>query len=307
MRPWLRRHGAVLLVATSAFAVVACSELSGSSTTATSAAAPPSDAPEPAPAPPPASEPEELAESLVAAENTLRDPSPPPEAELTEAAHRQQAAYRALGWHPEWDEIARPRIPPPLLEAYDHNIDARRQLGALAASEPKSTLPAWRIDPPPPAGELLDDYHRAEAATGVGWNYLAAINMIETGFGRISGTSTAGAQGPMQFMPATFTEYGDGGDIASPHDAIMAAGRMLAANGFADDPDRAVFRYNNSDQYVRGVSDYAAVLAADPAAFAGYYRWEVYYHTTSGDVLLPVGYAETARIPVDDYLAAHPR
>ncbi|MGH3562936.1 MAG: lytic transglycosylase domain-containing protein [Mycobacterium sp.] len=247
-----------------------------------------------------------LADSLVAAEQTLHDPSAS-QAALTEAARRQQVAYRALGWHPEWDTSARARIPQSLLGSYDRNIDARRQLVALVAGDTKSTLPAWRIDPPAPADELLGYYHNAEAATGVGWNYLAAINLIETGFGRIVGASTADARGPMQFLVSTFAKYSDGGDISSPHDAIMAAGRYLAANGFAGDHDRAIFGYNHSDLYVRAVNDYASVLATDPAAFAGYYRWDVYYHTTSGDVLLPIGYAETARIPVTDYLAAHPQ
>jgi hypothetical protein len=87
----------------------------------------------------------------------------------------------------------------------------------------------------------------------------------------------------------------------------MAAGRYLAANDFANDRDHAIFRYNNADRYVRAVHDYAAVLAADPAAFAGYYRWDVYYRTTAGDVLLPIGYASTAPIPVEAYLADHPQ
>ena len=172
-------------------------------------------------------------------------------------------------------------------------------------SKGKDTLPAWRIDPPTPADELLGYYREAESASGVGWTYLAAINLIETGFGRIAGVSTAGAQGPMQFLPSTFAAYGEGGDILSPHDSIMAAGRYLAANGFADDRDYALYRYNNSNQYVQAVNDYAAVLAADPAAFAGYHRWDVYYNTTAGDVLLPIGYSATSPIPVADYLATH--
>ena len=67
----------------------------------------------------------------------------------------------------------------------------------------------------------------AESESGVGWNYLAAINLIETRLGSIAGVSTAGAQGPMQFLPSTFAAYGQGGDINSPHDSIMAAGRTL--------------------------------------------------------------------------------
>jgi len=247
-------------------------------------------------------DPTQLADELVADEQALRDPSTP-DAVLAAAARRQQAAYRAIGRHPEWDAVTRPRIPPPLLEAYDRNVDARRQLTALA--HVKDTLPAWRIEAPAPADELLGYYRDAEAASGVGWNYLAAINLIETRFGSIDGVSTAGAQGPMQFMPSTFAAYGDGGDINSPHDSIMAAGRYLAANGFANDRDRAIYRYNNANEYVQAVTDYAAVLAAEPAAFAGFYRWDVYYYTTAGDVLLPIGYAATSPLPVGDYLATH--
>ena len=253
-----------------------------------------------------ASEPAQLADDLVADEQALRDPSLP-EPVLLAAARRQQAAYRALGRHPEWEPITRPRIPPPLLEIYDLNIDARRQLTALGEGHLKDTLPAWRIVEPTPADELLRYYREAESASGVGWAHLAAINLIETGFGRVAGVSTAGAQGPMQFMPSTFAAYGEGGDIHSPRDAIMAAGRYLAANGFANDRDHALYRYNNSNLYVQAVNDYAAVFAADPANFAGYHRWDVYYRTTAGDVLLPVGYAQTSRIPVADYLAAHPQ
>jgi hypothetical protein len=251
-----------------------------------------------------AAHPEQLVDDLVADEHALRDPSTS-EAALVAAARRQQAAYRAIGRHPEWDPVARPRIPAPLLEVYDRNVDARRQLTSMAHA--KDTLPAWRIQPPPPAEVLLSNYREAESASGVGWNYLAAINLIETHFGSIDGVSTAGAQGPMQFMPTTFAAYGEGSDIHSPHDSIMAAGRYLAANGFADDPDHAIYRYNHANEYVRAVNDYAAVLGADPAAFAGYYRWDVYYNSTAGDVLLPVGYAATSPIPVDDYLATHPQ
>ena len=252
-----------------------------------------------------ASEPAQLADDLVADEQALRDGSSP-EAVMVAAARRQQVAYRAIGRHPEWDAIMRPRIPPSLLEDYDRNVNARRQLAAMH-THGQPTLPAWRIIPPTPAGELLDYYRLAEAATGVGWNYLAAINLIETAFGRIEGVSTAGAQGPMQFMPSTFAAFGEGGDILSPHDSVMAAGRYLAANGFAGDPDYALYRYNNSNQYVQAVHDYAAVIAADPAAFPAYHRWDVYYRTTAGDVILPIGYAANSRIPVEEYLANHPQ
>lgn len=251
-----------------------------------------------------AADPVRLADDLVADERALRDPSTP-EPALTQAARRQQVAYRAIGRHPEWDGIIRPRIPGELVAFYDRNVDARRQLATLA--HPKDTLPAWRINPPPPADMLLSAYRDAEAASGVDWHYLAAINLIETHFGSVAGDSTAGAQGPMQFMPSTFAAYGLGGDIHSPRDSIMAAGNYLAANGFADNPDHALFRYNNADAYVRAVTDYATAMAADPAAFGAFYRWDVYYVSTAGDVLLPIGYAAESRIPVGEYLTAHPQ
>ena len=251
-----------------------------------------------------ASDPAQLADDLVADEHALRDPSTA-EAALVAAARRQQAAYRAIGRHPEWDAIMRPRIPPSLIEVYDRNVDARRALTAM--TQARNTLPAWRIEPPAPADELLGYYHDAESVSGVGWNYLAAINLIETRFGSIDGVSTADAQGPMQFLPSTFAAYGEGGDINSPRDSIMAAGRYLAANGFANDREHAIYRYNHANEYVQAVNQYAAVLAADPAAFAGYYRWDVYCYTTAGDVLLPIGYATMSPIPVKDYLATHPQ
>jgi membrane-bound lytic murein transglycosylase B len=250
-----------------------------------------------------ASDPAQLADDLVADEQAIRDPATP-EAALAAAARRQQAAYRAIGRHPEWDAVIRPLIPAALVEAYDRNVDARRQLAAMA--HVRDTLPAWHIVSPAPADELLGYYHEAESATGVGWNYLAAINLVETRFGSIDGLSTAGAVGPMQFLPSTFAGYGEGGDIHSPHDSIMAAGRYLAANGFSTDPDHAIYRYNHAAQYVAAVKDYATVLA-DPAAYAGYYRWDVYLTTVDGDVVLPIGYAADAPIPVGEYLAAHPQ
>ncbi|WP_238886646.1 lytic transglycosylase domain-containing protein [Mycobacterium sp. IDR2000157661] len=253
-----------------------------------------------------ASDPVRMADDLVADERTLRAESEP-EAVLVAAARRQQRAYRVLARHPDWDAVVRPRVPAQLLDAFDRNINARRQLARVNGGQPPDTMPAWRIVEPAPSDELLGYYRKAQDATGVGWSFLAAINLIETGFGRVAGTSTAGAQGPMQFLPSTFAAYGGGGDINSPHDSIMAAGRHLAANGFGHAPERALFRYNNSDRYVEAVTDYATVMAADPAAFAAYHRWDIYYLTTAGDIVLPLGYAETTRIPVQDYLAHHPQ
>ena len=216
-----------VVVVTILVAVVGCSESNRPSTTPATTSATALPPPQPASNPAQrrlasdpaqwrlASDPAHLAGDLVADEQALRDPSSS-EAVLMAAARRQQAAYRALGRHPEWDPIARPRIPPSLLEVYDRNVDARRQLTAMSKDQGKDTLPVWRIDPPPPADELLGYYREAESVSGVGWTYLAAINLIETGFGRVAGVSTAGAQGPMQFLPSTFAAYGEGAISSRP-------------------------------------------------------------------------------------------
>src|SRR6201998_2242919 len=142
-----------------------------------------------------ASDPARLADDLVADEHVLRDPSSS-EAVLTAVARRQQAAYYALGRHPEWDPPPPSRIPPSLLEIYDRNVDARRQLTAMSEGQTQDTLPAWRIDPPTPADELRGYYRGAESGSGCGWRYLAAMNLIETGFGRRACVPTPGPCAP---------------------------------------------------------------------------------------------------------------
>ena len=92
----------------------------------------------------------------------------------------------------------------------------------------------------------------------------------------------------MQFLPATWAEYGTG-DIQSDHDAIQAAARYLHANGAPADMSRALFRYNRSDHYVRAVTAYAEVLLARPAAFDAYYHWPVLVRLVTGDVILEEG------------------
>ncbi len=112
----------------------------------------------------------------------------------------------------------------------------------------------------------------------------------------------------MQFLPSTWAAYGDG-DIDDPRDAIRGAANYLAANGFAEPGgiDGALYRYNNSEAYVRGVRGLAEIMQRHPRAFVGYHQWQVYYLTTEGDVLLPEGYAAQRPVPVRAYLRTHPQ
>jgi murein DD-endopeptidase MepM/ murein hydrolase activator NlpD len=116
-------------------------------------------------------------------------------------------------------------------------------------------------------GQLLELWKGAGAAYGVPWEVLAAINKVESDFGRNTGPSSAGALGWMQFMPSTWMRWGldaDGDGVANPwdpEDAIYAAARYLAAAGAQEDLYRAVYAYNHADWYVRDVLALAQVFA----------------------------------------------
>jgi hypothetical protein len=133
-------------------------------------------------------------------------------------------------------------------------------------------------------------FYRAAAQTceGLDWTVLAAVHKTETSFGRGAVTSSAGAQGPMQFMPETFAAYGvdgDGNGVAETNDvedAILSAANYLCTNG-AGDPARlrsALWHYNHDPAYVDQVAALAASygVAQAPSGVA-------VAHTSSGSIL----------------------
>ena len=167
-------------------------------------------------------------------------------------------------------------------------LDAALQLRAL--TKPQPNLPKWNLIAPASASELRSAYDKAQKETGIEWQYLAAVNFVETKMGRIRGTSTAGAQGPMQFLPSTWKIYGKGGDINSDTDSIAAAARFLKAKGGPANMSKALFRYNNSNKYGVAITTYAQNMKADPALLTEYHAWNVIYRWAPGDVYLQEGY-----------------
>jgi hypothetical protein len=122
---------------------------------------------------------------------------------------------------------------------------------------------------------LLPIYQAAGIEYGVRWEYLAAINEIETDYGRNLNVSSAGALGWMQFMPQTWKMYGvdankDGKkDPFNPVDAIFASARYLKAAGGDKDIRRAIFAYNHADWYVDSVVLRARLIAGIPGDLVG--------------------------------------
>lgn len=142
--------------------------------------------------------------------------------------------------------------------------------GPAPVGVPNFFIDKFRIPP-----FLLPIYQAAGMQYGVRWEVLAAINEIETDYGRNLNVSTAGAVGWMQFMPATWKQYGvdanhDGRkDPFNPVDAIFAAARYLKAADAGTDVRRAIFAYNHADWYVDSVVMRAQLIGGLPADLVG--------------------------------------
>jgi membrane-bound lytic murein transglycosylase B len=161
---------------------------------------------------------------------------------------------------------------------------------------PKITVDEFPVPP-----FLLPIYQAAGAQYGIHWQILAAINEVETGFGRNLRESSAGAIGWMQFLPSSWHRYGvdaDGDgkrDPWDPVDAIFAAARYLHAAGAESSLPNAIFAYNHAGWYVDQVIDRARTFAGLPDDLVS--------------VLTRQGFADTASIKdklgKPSYLARH--
>jgi hypothetical protein len=120
---------------------------------------------------------------------------------------------------------------------------------------------------------LLPIYQAAGSQYDVPWQILAAINEIETDYGRNLSVSSAGAVGWMQFLPSTWKEWGvdaNGDGIADPYnpaDAIFTAARYLHAAGASKSIQGAIFAYNHAGWYVQSVMLRAELIGGMPKSF----------------------------------------
>ena len=162
------------------------------------------------------------------------------------------------------------------------DVVAREALQRLSRNSPPLKARVM-VGPAPPAAKLLVWYRVAQRRFGIRWQLLAAVNFVESAFGKVRNASTAGAQGPMQFEPATWRTYGLGGNVHGAHDAILGAANYLHSQGGGHDERRALFAYNHSSLYVDAVLHYAHRITHVPSAFSEYYDWDVYVRTPTGE------------------------
>ena len=232
-------------------------------------------------APARAATPQELATQLTANDAALRTaidawraggdpPSQPPPAEAMAAAAFLQEKVRFLAKHPGLAEQTIGLLSGNLAAHVRHLTVAARKLNKLSGGKRRKL----KTGEPPPVSELVGYYEKANRLYGIAPHYLAAIHHVETKFGRVKSHSTAGARGPMQFIPSTWRIYGRGGNIQDPHDAILAAARLLRDNGAPGSYGRALHAYNPSRLYVVAVTRYAQRIAADPYALLFLYCWQ---------------------------------
>jgi soluble lytic murein transglycosylase-like protein len=245
---------------------------------AAQAAPAPAEEPAPAPTPVPAKpkpkpQPQPRPEPRPA-------PSPRTQGPSREAARRRAAERRAAAVRRRRAQARRERLSELRAErrAERRAEDAARDAAAadlLPTPAPVTAVPNFVIQRFRIPIFLLPIYQAAGIQYGVRWEVLAAINEIETDYGRNLNVSSAGAQGWMQFMPATWRAYGtdanrDGErDPYNPVDAIFAAARYLKAAGAETDLSRAIFAYNHADWYVADVLERARAIAAMPTAMVG--------------------------------------
>jgi membrane-bound lytic murein transglycosylase B len=243
----------------------------------------------PAPNAPLPARPSDVAAALTATTAALRSEidawrhaggSSVPE-DVTLYALFEQRLARTLSAKPALARRTIQLLPAALASKVNDVITAHRELVRIT---PPLQKPKIRIGRAAPPADLLRWYREAARRFHVPWRVLAAVNFVESAFGKLRSASAAGAQGPMQFLPSTWRTYGLGGDVHDPHDAILGAANYLHASGAMRSVRHALYAYNPSPLYVDAVLRYARRIRVDVRAFYEFYCWQVYVRTSSGSV-----------------------
>jgi peptidoglycan hydrolase CwlO-like protein len=228
--------------------------------------------------------------------STLRDTSrqtSQKRREYEEALAEEQALVEELGRREEELDAAIERLG----ESKKGTQDRLRELRAAERERALEARPAaggWAVDPghelrvareeivaspvePIPEREYMRLYVEAAEEYGFAedWYVLAAVGYVESNHGMNMGPSTAGAMGPMQFLPSTWETAGVDGNgdgvanIMDPEDSIPAAAGYLQDGGAPEDWYAALFTYNHADWYVKkvlGVAEAYRRLSHDDGA-----------------------------------------
>lgn len=145
------------------------------------------------------------------------------------------------------------------------NVDGTDPFESDVLTVPNFVIDQFEIPP-----FLLPIYQACGSQYGIPWYVLASINRNETSFGTNVATSSAGANGWMAFMPASWAEWGvdaNGDKVRDPYnpvDAICSAANYLDFFGYQDSPYDAIFAYNHADWYVQLIFKYAKMYSQIP-------------------------------------------
>jgi membrane-bound lytic murein transglycosylase B len=169
-------------------------------------------------------------------------------------------------------------LPARLASDVTDDVLAHRELARLTPPQP---LSSFRVGPAAAAAKLRAYYAEGQRRSGIRWEVLAAVNYVESDFGRLRESSTAGALGPMQFLPSTWAAYGRG-SVHDPRQAILGAARFLHAAGGTVNERAALHRYNPSWAYVDAIERYAGRIRRDPKAFLVFYARRLIVRTPAG-------------------------
>jgi hypothetical protein len=195
-----------------------------------------------------------------------------------EAVRQQQVDMLAVATHTDITDAVLRDSPPALAAVLRDTVGAWLSIWRLAGIDEFNLV---RIHPHPlgsaaPSAALAGYYQASAAHYQLDWTILASINFIESDFGRVNGPSSAGALGPMQFLPSSWTAYGSGGDVNNPKDAIEAAARYLFLSGARRNIDSAIFAYNHDYDYVAAVKYYADAIRQNPVWLDRLYYWNTF-------------------------------